>query len=111
MQFLREIRNAFFLELGKKRFTRIVVCTLVIATVWNFADTLSGSLAFNLWHDLICLCLGILAERLLPWNKTTSGAEEKLQKQNAQLKSAMVDATNALEDIADNYMLVKKQQT
>lgn len=60
-------RQKAFNELGKSRIKRIAVCTFGIAAVWCLADSLSGSLSVNLWHDLLCLGLGILTERLIPW--------------------------------------------
>lgn len=69
MDFLKEYRNYFFSEIGKKRLLRILFCSLVIALIWCFADWISGNLKPNLWHDLICFCLGVIAERLIPWGK------------------------------------------
>ncbi|WP_168898357.1 hypothetical protein [Bacillus sp. ISTL8] len=66
---LIHIRNEYFKELGKKRWKRALFCAFIIACIWSFADFLSGSLAPNLWHDLLCLVLGVIAERLLPWGK------------------------------------------
>lgn len=71
MQFLKEFRNLFFKEMGKKRVYRILTCSFVIALIWCFADVVSGSFEPNLFHDFICLCLGIIAERLIPWGKNS----------------------------------------
>lgn len=64
-------RQKAFNELGKSRIKRIAVCSLAIAAVWCLADFLSGSLSVNLWHDLLCLGLGVLTERLIPWGDAT----------------------------------------
>ncbi|EOO44233.1 hypothetical protein CN553_12650 [Bacillus cereus] len=68
-QLLIQIRNEFFKEMGSSRLKRVLFCTFFIANIWCFADLLSGSLSINLWHDLICLVLGIVSERLIPWGK------------------------------------------
>lgn len=67
---LEEVRNLFFAEIGKKRFNRILFCGFVIAVIWCFADFRSGSLGVNPMDDFICLGLGVVAERLIPWGKT-----------------------------------------
>lgn len=64
-----ELRNRFFQEVGKHRMKRILVCSFGIAMVWLLADFISGNLSVNLWHDLACLLLGIVLERILPWGK------------------------------------------
>lgn len=69
MTVLTEFRHQAFADFGKSRIKRIAFCTMVIAAVWFFADWLSGSLSVNLWHDVICLIFGIIAERIIPWGK------------------------------------------
>lgn len=66
-------RNEFFKSLGEKRFKRILVVTFFIALVWSGVDYfVYDNLTFNIKHDIICLLLGTLGERLIPWGKTTS---------------------------------------
>lgn len=69
METARELRYRFFKQVGKSRIKRIVVCSFGIAMMWILADLISGNLSVNLWHDLLCLFLGIALERLLPWGK------------------------------------------
>lgn len=69
IQSLRFLRSEFFNRISKNRIHRILVCTLVIGSVWMMADAISGSVSVNLWHDALCLALGIFAERLIPWGK------------------------------------------
>jgi hypothetical protein len=66
---LRYERNLFFAALGMRRFNRILACTFVIACIWCFADFRSGNLKANYIDDIICLGLGVIAERLIPWGK------------------------------------------
>lgn len=66
---LQYVRHSFFEYLGTKRYLRILFIAWVIAAIWIFADWRSGSLTVNLWDDLICLLLAIVAERLIPWGK------------------------------------------
>lgn len=68
-----ELRNRFFQEVGKHRIKRILVCSFAIAMVWLLADYVSGNLGVNLWHDIACLLLGIVLERILPWGKQSDG--------------------------------------
>lgn len=63
-------QNEQFQEITKKRWKRIAVCTFGIAILWCSIDFLRGNLSFNLWDDLICLGLGILTERIIPWGKS-----------------------------------------
>lgn len=72
MEYIETIRNSFFHEVGKSRIKRIIVCSFGIAMVWIMADIMSGSLSVNLWHDLLCLFLGIALEKILPWGKNSS---------------------------------------
>ena len=66
---LRMIRNSLFEQLGKKRWKRVLAIAFTIATIWIFADWVSGNLQPNLWHDALCLVFAIVVERLLPWGK------------------------------------------
>lgn len=66
---LRGARNQLFEMVGEKRWKRVALIALFIALVWCFADWISGSLEANYWHDLICLLLAIVIERLVPWGK------------------------------------------
>ena len=66
---LRNERNLFFAALGMRRFNRILFCGFVIALVWCFADFRSGNLKVNFIDDIICLGMGIIAERMIPWGK------------------------------------------
>lgn len=108
MKLLKAWRNAFFEEAGKKRITRILVCSFVLALIWTFADLKSGVFSVNPLDDLICLLLGIMSERLIPWGKASSVNERKLRKQNVQLGNALKEATTMLDNIGKNYSLVKK---
>lgn len=66
---LRGVRNQLFEMAGKKRWKRVALIALFIALVWCFADWISGNLKPNLWHDLICLVMAVIIERLIPWGK------------------------------------------
>lgn len=66
---LRMIRNSLFEQLGKKRWKRVLTIAFIIATIWIFADWVSGNLQPNLWHDALCLAFAIVVERMLPWGK------------------------------------------
>lgn len=66
---MRDVRNLFFIGLGTKRVNRILFCGFVIAVIWCFADFRSGSLTVNYIDDIICLGMGIVVERLIPWGK------------------------------------------
>lgn len=72
MDLFIHLRSELFAEIGKSRIKRIAACTLAIGAVWCFADVLNGGLTVNLWHDLLCIALGVIAERLLPWGKTAA---------------------------------------
>lgn len=83
MDNLITVRNATFFHLGQSRMKRIAVCSLGVAAVWCFADMLSGNLAVNLWHDVLCLAFGIVLERIIPWgkpNKATSQYSHKKER-------------------------------
>lgn len=69
MDTLRILRNAFFEATGNQRWKRVALIALFVATIWCFADWMSGSLQINLMHDFICLGMAIVIERLLPWGK------------------------------------------
>lgn len=83
MSFLRKFRNVFFKEVSKNRLLRILFCSFVIAILWCFTDWLGGIYEPKLRDDLICLVLGIISERLIPWGKSNPKSEYSLQ----QLKS------------------------
>lgn len=108
MKFLKIWRNVFFFETGRKRITRIIVCTFIIALIWIFADLLNGNLSFNPLHDLICLGLGVIGERIIPWGKSALGNTDKLKEQNVKLLASLKEANEMLESIDKNYTLVKK---
>lgn len=78
MNFLRAWRNESFKELGKSRIKRITMCGFVIASIWCFADYMSGSLGLKLRDDFICLVLAILAERCIPWGKEQQSSSMNL---------------------------------
>lgn len=69
MKKLRHIRSEFFKEFGKKRYMRILFCSFTIAILWSFTDWLGGIYEPKLRDDAICLLLGIISERLIPWGK------------------------------------------
>lgn len=69
MSFLRYFRKEFFKEIGKNRFMRILFCSFTIAILWSFTDWIGGIYEPKLRDDLICLVLGIISERLIPWGK------------------------------------------
>ena len=66
---LQYVRDSFFEYAGSKRIFRILFLSWFIAIIWIFADWKSGSFEVNYWDDLICLCFGVIAERLIPWGK------------------------------------------
>ena len=66
---LRYERNLFFAALGMRRLNRILSCIFIISLVWCFADLRTGNLKANLIDDIICIAMGIIAERLIPWGK------------------------------------------
>lgn len=59
-------------ELAKSRIHRILLCSLAIGLAWVTVDYFTGNLEVNLVHDAICLGLGIVAERIVPWKRLTS---------------------------------------
>ena len=69
MEMIRILRMLFYREVGKTRLGRIAMCTFIIGLIWIMADTISGSLSVNPYHDILCLGMGIVAERLIPWGK------------------------------------------
>lgn len=69
MEYLIELRNQFFMNMGKYRITRILTYSFVIAMIWSFADIISGSYEAYFVHDLMCLGFGVIAERITPWGK------------------------------------------
>lgn len=66
---LRYERNLFFAALGMRRLNRILFCIFIISLVWCFADLRTGNLKANFIDDIICIAMGIIAERLIPWGK------------------------------------------
>lgn len=66
---LRYERNLFFAALGMRRLNRILFCSFIFSAVWCLADFRSGNLKANLIDDIICIAMGIIAERLIPWGK------------------------------------------
>lgn len=73
---LRYERTLFFTVLGMRRCYRIMFCSFIIALVWCFADFRSGNLEANYINDIICLGMGILVERLIPWGKPQNIEQE-----------------------------------
>lgn len=69
MEMIRILRMLFYREAGSTRLGRIAMCTFVIGLVWIIADAISGSLSANPYHNALCLMMGVVAERLLPWGK------------------------------------------
>lgn len=81
MKFLdtsREVRSLFFAGLEARRLNRILFCGFVIAVIWCFADFRSGTISINPVDDFICLVLGIIAERLIPWGKPQPPKKHRL---------------------------------
>lgn len=68
---LREARDLLFLHAGVYRETRILVITTAIAFLWIFVDVVTDNYKINYWHDVCCIVLAVLIERLLPWGKRT----------------------------------------
>lgn len=69
MSFLRYVRNEVFKEFGKNRIIRILFCSFIVSILWSFTDWVGGIYEPKLRDDLICLVLGIISERLIPWGK------------------------------------------
>jgi hypothetical protein len=71
MQFATEMRNEIFKTLGEKRWKRILIVSFFIGLVWCAVDYfVYNNLTVNYKHDIICLLLGGLGERIIPWGKT-----------------------------------------
>ena len=101
MDSLRKLRNLVFEDMGKSRIKRIFMCAFVIASIWTFADIVRGNLSFNLWHDLICLGMGVVAERLIPWGKTAESPDtQKLIQTNKQLLELIDEQNKVLKAVA-----------
>lgn len=66
---MREVRDTIFLHAGVYRETRILVITIAIASLWIFIDVVTDNYKINYWHDVCCIVLAVLIERLLPWGK------------------------------------------
>lgn len=49
----------------KSWWNRFLTVTFAIASVWCLADYLKGELTFNWKDDLVCLAVGLLAERVV----------------------------------------------
>lgn len=114
MKRLRSWRTLFFEVLGEKRSARIALCTLVIMLIWVLADVLSGNYKINYWHDVICLILGITAERVIPWGKNEkmdliANNNEKLKESNKELLGALKEANVILKNLQDDYVIIKKE--
>lgn len=109
VQFARDLRNTFFNELSKRRLSRIVMCLWVIGLVWIFADIQSGNFNNSFKDNLICLVLGIIAERLIPWGKTTSEADELLRAKNEKLLAAVQESASLLSRVREKMEKLEKQ--
>ena len=112
LKFLRSWRDLFFLEVGKNRGTRILLCSFIIANVWIIADIMSGNVDNDLIDNLICLGLGVVAERIVPWGKSTEGADKRLKRVNKQLMQSLKESNvllNKMVDIQKNQMEKESQ--
>lgn len=113
MENLIEARNQFFEHFGQQRWTRIVVCVFVIASIWNISDLLSGKFTFNFSHEIIALVLGIVAERLIPWGKTEEYSRKrvkeatelanKVYQQNQKLTATVKKQQETIEKLAQSH--------
>lgn len=68
--FLKEWQN-----LSKARWKRVILLSGAVAVPWTAFDFFTDNITFNIWHDLTCLVIGIVLERILPWDKQTPGAQ------------------------------------
>lgn len=103
-----QLRNAFYTEVGKKRWKRVVFCTLVIAIIWDFADWLSGSYQLNLWHDFICLGLGIISERFVSWGKIDDRSKTTVKQATHLIEKVKEDNNKLLETVVSQNEIIKK---
>jgi hypothetical protein len=66
-----QVRNEMFNKIGEKRWKRILIVSLFIGLVWCAVDYFAyNNLTVNYKHDIICLLLGVLGERIIPWGKS-----------------------------------------
>jgi hypothetical protein len=75
METVIEVRNELFRKIGKKRWKRILIVSLFISLVWCGVDYfVYNNLSVNYKHDIICLFLGVVGERIIPWGKSNKVA-------------------------------------
>lgn len=122
MNVLKKYRNVFFEKIGRYRISRIFIISMAIGFIWDFADLMSNSYAFNGYHTLLCFLFGVIVERLLPWGK--SRRQEVLKtamKKIAELKSENEELIHAIKkqnevikeqnSCLEKCIEIKKQET
>lgn len=103
MRYFREFRNTVFEDLSEKRYKRILACIFFIAIIWIMADVISGSFEFRIvvWHDILCILLGITMEYIIPWGKDESAEVKRLRQANHKLVKALDNSTNLLRQFVE----------